>query len=143
MRAKWQQGDQETAQKYMKRAYELSPNLPDVANNMALMMALSDQPNLDGALNIVQPLLKKYPEQPHYRETRGEILVLQGNFEEGIRDLEFALPRLNDPEGTERTLGRAYRLLAARNGNQKLLDRAVHYEKLAEQGTVPAPSNSK
>jgi tetratricopeptide (TPR) repeat protein len=141
--AAWQQGDQETAQKYMKRAYELSPNLPDVANNMALMMALSDQPNLDGALNIVQPLLKKYPEQPHYRETRGEILVLQGNFEEGIRDLEFALPRLNDPEGTERTLGRAYRLLAARNGNQKLLDRAVHYEKLAEQGTVPAPSNSK
>jgi len=136
----WQQGDQETAQKYLNQAYNLAPNLPDVANNMALMLAVSDQPDLERALTVVQSLLDKYPEQPHYRDTRGQIYVLMGRYEDGIRDLEFALPRLDNPQSTQKTLGRAYRLLAARNGNQKLMDIAVHYEKLAEQAAQP-PAN--
>jgi len=83
----------------------------------------------------------KYPEQPHYRDTRGQIYLLLGRYEDGIRDLEFALPRLNNPQNTQKNLGRAYRLLAARNGNQKLLDIALHYEKLAAQGN-PATSTT-
>jgi tetratricopeptide (TPR) repeat protein len=138
--AAWQRGDQDAAESYMKRAYTLAPNLPDVANNMAMMLALGNQPDLDRALKIVQTLLDKYPEQPHYRDSRGQIYVLLGRYEDGVRDLQFALPRLANPEGTQRTLGRAYRLLAARNGNQKYLDMAVHFEKLAEQGAQPGMS---
>jgi len=104
---------------------------------MALMLALNDQPDLDEALRLVQSLLDIYPEQPHYRDTRGQIYVLMGRYEDGIRDLEFALPRLNNPQSTEKNLGRAYRMLAGLNGNQKLMDIAVHYEKLAA-GIAPA-----
>jgi tetratricopeptide (TPR) repeat protein len=138
--AAWQRGDQDAAQNYMMRAYSMAPNLPDVANNMAMMLALGDQPDPSRALSIVQTLLDKYPEQPHYRDSRGQIYVLLGRYEDGVRDLEFALPRLANPQGTERTLGRAYRLMAARNGNQKYLDRAIHFEKLAEQGAQPGTS---
>ena len=127
----WQQGDQDLAQSYLRRAYKLAPTDPDVINNMALMLALNDQPDLDEALRLVQSLLDIYPEQPHYRDTRGQIYVLMGRYEDGVRDLEFALPRLNNPQSTEKNLGRAYRMLAGLNGNPKLMDIAVRYEKLA------------
>jgi len=137
----WQHGDQDLAQIYMRQAYKLSPNLPDVINNMALMLATSDQPKLEEALQLVQSLLDKYPEQPHYRDTRGQIYVLMGRYEEGVQDLEFALSRLNNPQSTEKNLGQAYRLLAARNGNQKLLNIAVHYEKLAAENAELTPGS--
>ncbi len=138
----WRQGDQETAQTYMRRAYALDPREPDLINNMAMMLALSDQPDLDGALALIQTLLDQNPEQPHYRDTRGQIYVLMGRYEDGLRDLEYSLPRLNNPPSTEKMLARAYRQLSARNGNPKLMDIAVRFEKLAAESdpvTVSSP----
>lgn len=139
--AAWRQGDQETAQTYMRQAYALDPQEPDLINNMAMMLALSDQPDLEGALALVQPLLDQNPEQPHYRDSRGQIYVLMGRYEDGLKDLEYSLPRLNNPPSTEKMLARAYRQLSARNGNPKLMDIAVRFEKLAAESDPAAVSS--
>ena len=86
----WQQGEKEQAQKHFVLAYELAPNLPVVANNMALMLALGSSSDLPQALALIQPLVDKFPDQPHFRDTRGQVLVKLGRWQE-VRIAEFSV----------------------------------------------------
>jgi len=137
--AAWQKGDLATAEKYFTRAYGMAPTQPTVANNMALALSQGEHVNLKRAMAIVQALVDKSPEQPHYRETRGQILLLQNKLEAAAEDLEFALPRLDYPPATARALGRIYRLMAARDSNQKLMAKAARYDKIAEAAATTSP----
>ena len=122
----WQQGEKEQAQKHFVLAYELAPNLPVVANNMALMLAMGSSPDLPQALALIQPLVEKFPDQPHFRDTRGQVLVKLGRWQEAVKDLELALPQLHDKGATHLALAQAYRNL----GMQKL---AADHERLAKE----------
>ena len=128
----WQQGEKEQAKKHFALAYELAPNLPVVANNMALMLALGSSPDLPQALALIQPLEDKFPDQPHFRDTRGQILVKLGRWQEAVKDLELALPQLRDKAATHAALAQAYRNL----GMPKL---EADHERLAKEPAKPKP----
>ena len=123
-------GDTEMAAKHFKLAFELSPNLPVVANMMALMLAIGKEPDLPRALAIVQAVVDKYPNEPDVRNTRGTILVKLGRWEEGVKDLEFALPQLRVKGQTHASLALAYRNL----GMGQL---AAEHERLARELSAP------
>jgi len=124
----WQRGETEEGRKHFALAYEAGPLLPYVANNMAAMLAMGEKPDLPRALGIIKPLVEKFPQEPNFRDTRGQILVKLGRWEEAVKDLEFALPLLpvKDKSATHTALAKAYRAL-----NMPKL--AAEHERLATQ----------
>ena len=121
----WEHGHPEEARKHFALAYDTASQLPDVANNMAMILTVGDKPDLPRALAIIQSALVKLPNDPHLRETRGEILVHSGRSQEAIADLEFALPLLASKRSAHTALAEAYRSLGLR-------DLAAEHERLAK-----------
>jgi tetratricopeptide (TPR) repeat protein len=107
----WQRGDRETAKKHFIIAFDLSPNVPEIANNMAVVLSQGSAADLPRALEIVDSALKILPDQPDLRDTRGGILLKLGRWKESIKDLEFALPLLSTKEPTHEALANAYAAL--------------------------------
>jgi len=79
---------------------------------MAMILTVGDKPDLSRALAIIESVLVKLPNNPSFRETRGEIYVRMGRWQEAVADLEFALPLLASKQGTHKALAEAYRGLA-------------------------------
>jgi predicted Zn-dependent protease len=107
----WARGHPEEARQHFIMAYELAPQMPYIANNMAMMLSLSDPPDLPRALAIVQFLADKFPNDPHVLDTRGQILVKMGKWQEGVKCLELALPALTSKTMTHKALAEAYQHL--------------------------------
>jgi tetratricopeptide (TPR) repeat protein len=131
----WRQGDTEKARHHFAVAFELKPNLPLIANNLAALLALSKEPDLPRAFSIIQPLVEEFPEDPHFRDTRGQILVRQEKWQDAVKDLEFALPKLPEKRGTHMALAQAYRGLG-------LQDLATEHDRLA-QAAAPSPKPNR
>jgi len=110
----WQRGQPEEARQHFTLAYENTPQLPSVANNMAMILSLGDQPDLPRALAIIESVLVKFPNNPNFRETRGEILARSGRWREAVTDLEFALPNLAAKGAAHKALAEAYAGLGLR-----------------------------
>jgi len=70
-------------------------------------------------------VLEKFPQNANFRETRGEVLVKLGRWQEAVLDLEYALPTLGSRRNTHAALAEAYHGL----GSQEL---AAQHEKLAK-----------
>jgi tetratricopeptide (TPR) repeat protein len=123
----WQQGQVEQARQHFALAFDSAPQMPEVANNMAMILAVGDAPDLPRALDIIQAVLEKFPDQPNFRETRGQILVKLHRWQEAVIDLEFALPKLGPARATHEALAEAYRAL----GSQSLADQHLRLAKAA------------
>jgi predicted Zn-dependent protease len=109
----WQNGHAEMARRHFTLSFESAPQMPEVANNMAMILAVGDQPDLPRALAIIQTVVERFPAQPNFRETRGQILVKLGRWQEGVLDLEYALPKLVSTRDTHQALAEAYRALGS------------------------------
>jgi tetratricopeptide (TPR) repeat protein len=128
----WQRGQKELARKHFTLSFESAPQMPEVANNMAMILAVGDQPDLPRALSIIQSVLEKFPEQPNFRETRGQIHAKMGRWEEAVIDLEYALPKLVSTRATHETLAEAYKAL----GSQPLAAEHLRLAKAAAGQSV-------
>ena len=93
-------GETADARFHFERAFVLDPSLTAAANNLAVLTARgtpaangrpATDPDPGRALGIVDGLLAKFPDQPNFRDTRGEILMRLGRPEEALPDLEAAL----------------------------------------------------
>jgi tetratricopeptide (TPR) repeat protein len=107
----WRRNQLKEAEQHLSRAFALSPQLPQVANNLAWIMAHKEQPDLSRALEVIDAVLSKYPRNAHFRDTRGQILALQGKWKEAVDDLEAALPQLTSRKETHRALAESYKHL--------------------------------
>jgi tetratricopeptide (TPR) repeat protein len=135
----WQHGQPEEARQHITLAFDSAPQLPYVGNNMAMILAVGDKPDLPRALAIIQPVLERFPKNPSFRETRGQILVRMGRWQEAVADLEFALPLLASTRSTHSALADAYRGLGMR-------ELAAEHERLAQglkQSSTPPAVNRK
>lgn len=120
----WQQDRPDEARKHFELAYDAAPQLPQVANNMAMILTVGDKPDLPRALAIIESVLQKFPKDPIFRQTRGEILVRSGRPQAAIADLEYALPLLTSKRATHTALAEAYRAMGLR-------DLAAEHERVA------------
>ena len=93
-------GETADARFHFERALALDPSLAAAANNLAVLTARgtpaaggrpATDPDPERALGIVNGLLAKFPDQPNFRDTRGEILMRLGRPVEALPDLEAAL----------------------------------------------------
>jgi tetratricopeptide (TPR) repeat protein len=104
---------------HLERAYELAPHLPDVANNLAWLLATSKPADLPRALKIIDQVVERFPENVIYRDTRGQIHVKMENWQKALADLEATLPRRRDNPELHRTLALVYERL----GNKEMAAR--------------------
>ena len=101
--------DETTARGHFDLAFKQSPELPQIANNMAMAIASGPGGDLDRALQIVNEVLKRYPDLAAVRDTRGHILLAMKRYFEAVADFEFALPRLGPMAApTHKALAEAY-----------------------------------
>jgi tetratricopeptide (TPR) repeat protein len=104
----WRANDLSQAQWHFERAYELDPNLSGVANNLAWVMSHQPNGDLKRALEVIDPIITKFPQVAHFRDTRGEIYLRMERWDEALQDLERALPEMRNDPRIHESLATAY-----------------------------------
>jgi predicted Zn-dependent protease len=97
------------ARRLIGAAYRADPKWPVVANTLAGLLIQDPDPDPDRALTIIDAALRDRANDAGFRSTRGQVLVRLGRWQEAVRDLEFALPRVPPNRETHQALARAYR----------------------------------
>ena len=69
----------------------MSQGAPLVANNLAWVLAFSPPVDLPRALELASAAIKKQPDEPRFRATRGHILFKMERYKEALPDLEDGL----------------------------------------------------
>ncbi len=101
-------GDLTTARRHLQTAYELAPQIPQIQNDFAMDLSTGNREDLERALKIIQPVVDKFPNNPGFRDTRGQILARLGRNEAAAEDLEFAAARMANAINTRKTLAKVY-----------------------------------
>lgn len=104
-------GQGERARKYLEQAFKLNPDIPELANNYAWMIATTPPNELDHALQIINKVIEDAPNNVQFRDTRGQILMRLGRYEEALADLEFSLREMPTSRTVHRALDTCYRNL--------------------------------
>jgi tetratricopeptide (TPR) repeat protein len=101
----------ELARTLLARVVEADPKHAAAWNNFA--WALTQEPNkdLNKALDAVNRALELSPQEFRFRETRGQIMVGLGRWQEAVDDLEFALNGMPDMPAIHVSLAAAYEKL--------------------------------
>ena len=110
-------GDLEQADFHLKLAAQGDLQLPGVLNNLAVVLYQKQPPELDRALAFANAALKQIS-HPYLHETRGQILVKLGDYQNAIRDLEVALQAKELAGVVHESLATSYRAL----GNTAMAD---------------------
>lgn len=101
-------GDVPTARRLLGQVVESDPKNAVAWNNYAWALAQEPDQDLAQALTAVNRALELSPEEFRFRETRGQILVTLGKWQEAVGDLEFALNGMPDLKPIHMALATAY-----------------------------------
>lgn len=104
-------GEDEKARVHLEQAFKLNTQLPELANSYAWLVAISPPFDLQRALKLIDAVVETAPENPKYRDTRGQILTRMGKYEEALKDLEFAVQEMPNSRSVHRSLEYCYRNL--------------------------------
>ncbi|MCO8125460.1 tetratricopeptide repeat protein [Stieleria sp. TO1_6] len=84
--------DQKLAELHLGLAAELMPRSGAILNNLAVALAMRENPDFEKALQVSSAAIEQVGEPtPHFYETRGQILFRMGRLREAIPDLERTL----------------------------------------------------
>ena len=93
---KTKRGDHTGATDDENAAMELTPEDKRLPFNYDRSEAALKQGLFDEALQHIEPLIQKYPEDFHYRILRGDIFQAQGNTAAAVEDYALAIQKLNE-----------------------------------------------
>ena len=127
-------GRPDLARVHFELAYQANPKLPNVCNNLAWYLSNESPRDLKRALELSAQSVIMDPSNPQFRETRGQIHVLMGQWKEAIVDLEYALSKLGSMQSIHQGLATSYRQL----GDQKLS--AIHQGQADKQKDLNLPT---
>ena len=98
---------------HWEQAARLDPSMPAYANNLAWALAISPEPDLPRALATIDPVVARYPNDPRFRETRGQVLAKLGRWKDALPDLQSALLVYSGSRELHRALAATYDHLEA------------------------------
>lgn len=101
-------GNIEQARTYLKDAVAKDPKNAIAWNNYAFIVTQGPNPNHEEALTSVNKALAIMPDEYHFRETRGQILVALKKWKEAIPDLEYAVNGMPTSPEIHQALAQAY-----------------------------------
>jgi hypothetical protein len=109
----WQRGEHAEARLHMEQAYRAGPQLAIVGNNLAWMLTHSEPRQLPRALELINSVLRQYPDAGRFRGTRGHVLVEMKRWDEALPDLVAALPVDGHDPSLHEALADVYRRLGS------------------------------
>jgi len=89
---RWLDGDLDDSLWHTEKAWEINPDLVDVANNLAWLESNRENPGLNRAKDLIDLAILKRPETIEYYATRGFVLMKMERWDEAVVDLERVLP---------------------------------------------------
>jgi tetratricopeptide (TPR) repeat protein len=104
-----QRGDIKEALRLFTEAQRADPTSTVAAIDLASILIQGPHANPGRALEVVDAALRNQPMQPNLRSVRGQTLVQLGRWQDAVRDLEYALPRLPPNRDIHQALAKAYR----------------------------------
>jgi tetratricopeptide (TPR) repeat protein len=126
--AAMERNKEEEANTYFDLAFQASPELPQIANNFAMVLAVGSKPDYPRALKIINQLLGRFPDLSAALDTRGRIHLKMMSYKEAVADLTKALPGLGPfAASAHEVLAEAYEAL-------KLPELAAEHRNLAKAG---------
>ncbi len=128
----WREDDFQQAQWHLEAAHRFAPELPFIANNLAWLLTMDPEPDLDRALRLATEAVEQAPTDARFLDTRGTIYLKQENWEQAINDLELTLRVSNQPAALHRKLEQAYHELGKASIAQSHRRRAEAAEQKAE-----------
>ncbi len=96
------------ARQLLERSLGKDPNAAITLNNFAWVMANSEPKDLESALRLANKAIDLKPDEHRFRETRGQIHVQLGRWNEAISDLEYALNGMPAADEVHASLAIAY-----------------------------------
>ena len=105
----FQDGDEKTAIFHLEQAYQMDSSLISVMNNLAWMLAHSESPDLDRALDLATAAVSGVPKDARCRDTLGTILMKLGRNKEAISHLEMALSGATNKQAVHQKLSATYK----------------------------------
>jgi tetratricopeptide (TPR) repeat protein len=85
-------GQTDDALWHLQQSFRLDDRFTVVGNNLAWVLAASEPPRLDEALELAEQAVNASPTNSHFRDTLGTVLMKQGKLDEASAELEKALP---------------------------------------------------
>jgi tetratricopeptide (TPR) repeat protein len=116
-------GKSEDSLYHLQKAFLLSPNMPVLCNNLAWLLATTDATKLDEALQLSRQAVKAVPKSVNFHDTLGTILLLKGDNEGAILELEFGLDQRSSDKQLHAKLAKAYNAI----GKKEIAK--MHFEK--------------
>ncbi len=117
-----QHGELDEARELLRRAISKDPQNAVAWNNYAWITVQLPDGDPHESLDAVNKALTIKPDDYRFRETRGQILVRLGKWQEAVTDLEFAVNGMPDSREIHLSLAKAYDAL----GDEQLAN--VHRE---------------
>lgn len=103
-----QRGDLAEARAQFEAAFAAAPTVAQIANALADVLVAGNAEDLAKARQLADALAQGQPANPAFRETRGRVLLRQGELESALVDLEFALPLLAEKAPAHQALAQVY-----------------------------------
>ncbi len=115
-------GDLVAAEAGYQRALELDPNLTVAQNNLAMIIANRDG-DLERAIALATKAVKALPDNPSFRDTLAEVLIMAGRQEEAIEHMTRVVQ--GDPDNVTWRINLAHVLFSAGQPEQarQVIDR--------------------
>jgi tetratricopeptide (TPR) repeat protein len=107
-------GDNTAAGRMLREVLRQAPQVAPALHNLALLLA-QETARLPQALVLLDAAVARWPSEPQFRDTRGQMLTRLGRWEEARADLEAALPGVAYPGKTHRALAEVYERLGKLN----------------------------
>ena len=104
-----QRNDFNNAEWLFETALNKTPESAVRMNNMAWVLQRNNPDRLADALELVNRSITMEPDEPRFRETRGQVLTQLKKWESAVEDLKFALNKLPNSAETHRALAIAFR----------------------------------
>lgn len=106
------EGEQDKAEFHLEQAYKLNENVVVVLNNLAWMLAHSEEnPDLKRALKLSKTAVEQVPGDGRFRDTLGTIYMKMDQFEDASTEFQLALGGVNDKSEVHRKLAICYQEL--------------------------------
>lgn len=99
------------ARTYYQLAVDADSQQDAATNNLAWLLAFQEPVDLPRALALADRAVKLVPTNPHYRETRGQILIQLERWGDAASELEIALNGMPDSKPIHQSLALAYEKL--------------------------------
>ena len=107
----WIEGDRDSAEFHLEQAYLINNNFVVIINNLAWILAHSENPDLERALELAETAVRRAPENPRFRDTLGTVLLKSDEHRKAVSELQLALKGVPNKNAVHQKLAICYKSL--------------------------------